>query len=176
MSENRFIPWKWVQDQKNVPHSFEEFQRQLNDLLEVMWTKIGTQHHGVSGRAYSPRSDLGESAKALEIRMDLPGVEEKDIEIRVSDDNIIIQGEKKSEYEEKGWNYHLSERAYGSFHRTFSLPPGADADKTKASFENGVLTIAIPKKAGSQKPGKSIPIGAKTKPKPKSKSGKKPRS
>lgn len=181
MSDNRLIPWHWARQPEgpdNAPLTLEGLQRQLNQFLETMWTKIGTHHHSVSGHVYEPGADLGESSNALEIVMDVPGLDDSDIDITVSANRIAISGEKKMERERKGWNFYLSERkrwnfylserTYGSFQRTFSLPPEAEPDKTTATLENGVLRVAIPKKPGASKRGRSIPITTKTKTRKKS--------
>jgi HSP20 family protein len=150
--------------------SIERLQRQLARLLDTMWRKIGTQHEAVSGRAHLPEADLSESDKLLEITVDLPGVEEKDIEVLVSANSVTVQGEKKVAREKKGRNYYVTERAYGNFRRSFGLPSDADGDKTKATFENGVLTVTVPRKPGSGKSHKSILVTSKSKPKPEPKS------
>lgn len=150
--------------------SLDDLQHQVGELLESMWEKIGRHHQAVSGRAHMPVADLSESDKALEITIDLPGVVEKDIEVLVSENSITVQGEKKVARERKGWNYYASERVYGSFRRSFSLPPDANSDKTKASFDNGVLTISVPKKPGTRKLEKAVPITVLSKPKTKTKS------
>ena len=107
MKENHLI-------QESDLISIERLQRRLTQLLDTMWRKIGTQHQSVSGRAHVPEADLSESDKLLEITVDLPGVEEKDIEVLVSANSITVQGEKKVAREKKDRNYHITERAYGS--------------------------------------------------------------
>jgi HSP20 family protein len=163
MKENHLI-------QESDLISIERLQRRLTQLLDTMWRKIGTQHQSVSGRAHVPEADLSESDKLLEITVDLPGVEEKDIEVLVSANSVTVQGEKKVARERKDRNYYISERAYGSFRRSFGLPSDADGDKTRATFENGVLTVTVPRKPGSGKMQRSIPVTAKSEPRPKPKS------
>ena len=93
-----------------------------------------------------PSMDISETDKAIEITAELPGLEKKDVELNVADNLLTIRGEKKNEREEKNKDYHLVERSYGSFSRSFTLPPAAVVDEMKASFEDGVLTLEIPKK------------------------------
>jgi HSP20 family protein len=155
MNENRTV-------REGDLSSLETLQRRLNHVLDTMWTKIGAQHEAISGHALVPRADLGESEDVLEIALDLPGVTEKDIEVTASSDRITVQGEKKETRERKGWNYHVTERVSGSFWRSFNLPAEADGNKAKASFENGVLTITIPKKSGARKPERKVPIASKS--------------
>lgn len=97
----------------------------------------------------APRIDVTETDKAFNLTAELPGVEEKDVDVSLSGNVLTIKGEKKSEYEEKDEkkNYHRVERSYGSFQRSLTLPEEVDQAKIDASFKNGVLTIEIPKTA-----------------------------
>jgi len=92
-----------------------------------------------------PRMDVYETDKEIELTAELPGLEEKDVEINVSDGLLTIRGEKKSEKEEKDKHYRLVERNYGSFSRTIELPSGVDPDKIQATIAKGVLKVSIPK-------------------------------
>jgi HSP20 family protein len=104
----------------------------------------------------APAVDVTESEKAYEITAELPGMEEKNIEVKVANGNLTIKGEKQEEKEEKKKNYYLHERHFGSFERSFEMPGGLDADKIEASFKKGVLTITLPKTPEAQKPAKKI--------------------
>jgi HSP20 family protein len=105
-----------------------------------------------------PAVDVSETDKAYEIAAELPGMDEKDIEVKVVDGSLTIKGEKQEEKEEKKKDYYLSERRFGSFERRFEVPEGVDADKIEASFKKGVLTVTLPKKPEAQKPGKKIEV------------------
>ncbi|WP_459705501.1 Hsp20/alpha crystallin family protein [Stutzerimonas marianensis] len=105
-----------------------------------------------------PAVDIAEKDKSFEISVELPGMEEKDIQIRLANGNLSISGEKKDEKEETRKDYHLSERHYGSFERIFSLPKGVDVDHIEASFSKGVLAISLPKRPEAIKPEKVIPV------------------
>lgn len=94
------------------------------------------------------------------IRAELPGVEEKDIEVTVTNDSVMIKGEKKEEKEDKGKNYYYMERSYGSFNRTIPLTAKTDADQAQASIKNGVLNITIPKSASAKAKGTKVLIKA----------------
>lgn len=167
MNKNRQAPKKSQRHDATAQgesHMLADFRRHIDALFEEMWTKIGTQHHGVSGRAYTgppPSADLAETATALEFAIELPGMDENDVEVLVSDDRLVIRGEKKVEKEEKGRDYWLRERAYGAFERSFPLPPDANGKGTKAQLEKGVLTVTVPRKAGTRKPGKKVAIKSK---------------
>jgi HSP20 family protein len=107
-----------------------------------------------------PAVDVTEDDKAYKIAAELPGMSEKDIDISVTGDVIVLKGEKRQEREEKEENRYLSERSYGAFQRTFALPDGVDRDKIGAEFAKGVLTVTLPKTAGAQKQQKRIEVKA----------------
>ena len=94
--------------------------------------------------------DVTEDDKSYTITAELPGLDEKNIDVSLSDDMLVIKGEKQQEKEEKGKNRYVAERSYGAFQRTFALPKDAEADKVKAQFTKGVLTVTLPKSAQAQ--------------------------
>lgn len=106
----------------------------------------------------APAVDVAERDKVYEITAELPGMDEKDIDVKYADGVLTIKGEKKEEKEEKEKDYYLSERRFGSFQRSFRVPDGVDAGKIDASFKNGVLTVTLPKSADAQKREKKIAI------------------
>jgi len=93
----------------------------------------------------APASEAAGNDNAYRIAVELPGVEEKDIHLSVEDGVVSLTGEKRTEREEKGETWFFSERQYGSFSRSFRLPPDAEGDKVDAHIKDGVLTITIPK-------------------------------
>ncbi len=105
-----------------------------------------------------PAVDIAEKDGEFEITAELPGMDEKDIEIKLSNGGLTIRGEKKEEKEESKKGYHLSERRYGAFERFFAVPDGVDADKISAKFTKGVLTVSLPKTAEAQKLEKKITV------------------
>jgi HSP20 family protein len=110
--------------------------------------------------AAAPAVDIVEKDYAFEIRADLPGMDEKNVEVQLANGNLTIKGERTEEKEEKKKDYYLQERHYGSFQRSFGIPEGVDADKIEANFKKGVLTVTLPKKPGAQKPVKKIDVKA----------------
>lgn len=108
----------------------------------------------------APDVDIVEKDGAIEVRAELPGMEEKDIDVQLSGTMLTIKGEKKEEREEedKESRYHLSERKYGSFERSFRLPEGVDTEKVEASFKNGVLVVNIAKSPELQEKTKKIEV------------------
>ncbi|MDE2167069.1 MAG: Hsp20/alpha crystallin family protein [Alphaproteobacteria bacterium] len=107
-----------------------------------------------------PAVDVSEDDKAYKIEAELPGLNEKDIEVSLNGDLLVLKGEKRQEKEEKGKNTYVSERSYGSFQRAFSLPDGVDRNKIAADFSKGVLTVTLPKNAETQKQQKKVEIKA----------------
>lgn len=92
-----------------------------------------------------PNMDLVETDKDFRIKAELPGMDASNVELGISGDVLTIKGEKKDEREEKAENFHLSERRFGSFRRSFQLHPGVDVERIEAKFDKGVLTVTLPK-------------------------------
>lgn len=142
---------------------FEDFTRGFGRLpiSRSLFDVEPLLRHEGAGRRAAPAVDVVEKENEFRITAELPGLDEKDIGVSVADDVLTIRGEKKEEREEKAENYHLSERRYGSFQRTFQLPAGIDAEKIAANFQKGVLTVTLPKTPEAQKKEKKIAIQAK---------------
>jgi HSP20 family protein len=109
---------------------------------------------------FSPAFDMTEQNGAFAITAELPGIDEKNIELKIANGILTVRGEKSEEKKEEEKDYYLSERRYGSFQRNFELPAGVDADKIEASFSKGVLSIKLPKTADAIKSEKKIDIKA----------------
>ena len=105
-----------------------------------------------------PAVDFVERDAAYEVHAELPGMDEKDIEVKVSGGVLTIKGEKQQEKEEKKPDFHMRERRFGAFERVLRVPDGVDAEKIEASFKKGVLTVTLPKAAGALKPVKTIAV------------------
>jgi HSP20 family protein len=106
----------------------------------------------------APAVDVVEKDKAYELTAELPGLDEKNIEVKVGNGTLTVRGEKQEDREEQRKDYFLSERRYGSFERRFQIPQGVDAAKIEASFNKGVLTVILPKTAEAQATETSIPV------------------
>jgi HSP20 family protein len=130
----------------------------LEREMEDMFSRLPAWPWGERERGWAPAVDLIDHEDELVVRADLPGLEEKDIEVTVQDGNLVIRGERKEETEEKKEDYYFSERTYGVFARTLPLPAGVDADRVKATFKNGVLQVHLPK--AKEAKGKRIEIKA----------------
>lgn len=108
-----------------------------------------------------PRMDISETDKELRITAELAGMNEDDIEVSLSGDMLTIKGEKEEERKEEKADYHLMERHFGSFHRSFALPETVDPDKVDARFDKGILTITMPKTAPAKEETKKIKVKTK---------------
>lgn len=105
-----------------------------------------------------PAVDVSEDATSYKITAELPGMAEKDVEVKLSGDILTIKGEKRQEKEEKDKDYHMSERSYGVFERSFAVPKGVDREKIAADFSKGVLMLTLPKKPDAQPETKKIDV------------------
>jgi HSP20 family protein len=151
---------------------FENLRREIDRLFEDfdggMWrSRLGRSLFDVqsfrpreANWAATPAVDVAETEKAYEIAAELPGMDEKNIEVKFADGVLTIKGEKHEEKEEKKKDYYLSERSFGSFQRSFQVPDSVEADKIEASFKKGVLTVTLPKSAAAQKAAKKIDVKA----------------
>jgi HSP20 family protein len=109
------------------------------------------------GASFLPRFDVKETKDGYLLRADLPGVKESDLDISVTGNVLTISGKREEEHREEGEQYYASERSYGEFSRSFSLPDGADLESVKADLKDGVLTVHLAKKPEVQP--KKIAIG-----------------
>jgi HSP20 family protein len=123
---------------------FMSLYRDMSRLMEDAFR--GLPLAGSSGAlAATPRMDISESDDGIRIETDLPGVADKDVEVRLDDDVLTIHGERKAEKRDEKDNYHVMERSMGAFQRSMRLPFAVDPEQVKARFDNGVLTIDLPK-------------------------------
>jgi HSP20 family protein len=134
-------------------------QRDIGRIFDDFWHRIDhpDSGNGLLGTNW-PTADVSETDKTIEVSVELPGMDEKDIEVSMSDDVLTIRGEKKTEIEKKEKGYYLSERSFGSFYRTIPLPAGVDTGKAEAQFKKGVLTITLPKAPEAEEKIKKIQV------------------
>ncbi len=142
-------PWRPFRD-------LEEWERRFDDLFGRPSWRLPVEERG-----WMPALDVFEKADRFVVKAELPGMKEEDIDVSVVGDTLSIKGEKKTETEVKEEDYYRCERSYGSFYRSIPLPPNVDANKIEASFDDGVLEVALPKSA-KVKP-KKIAVSAKKK-------------
>jgi HSP20 family protein len=129
------------------------------DPLEVMnqWL-TGAGREG--GLTFVPSFEVKETKDAFIFKADLPGVDEKDLEITLTGDRITVSGKRETEKREESDRFYAYERSYGSFSRAFTLPEGVNADNVDAELKNGVLTIKLPKRPEVQP--RRITVGSST--------------
>ena len=109
----------------------------------------------------SPQIDMKETDNSIVLSAELPGIDEKDVDVSLRDNVLTLKGEKKSEKTEDKEDYHMTERHYGSFQRAFRLPDSIDPDQVTAAFDKGVLTVNVPKREEAKKAERKIAIGQK---------------
>jgi HSP20 family protein len=169
MTEAKHLPVKsessWAAAQRAPFSSLRrEMERLFDDFDDYIWPpsfrQVWPQRPLSRNSLEIPAVDVAEKDAAFEITAELPGMKEKDIEVALSNGGLLIRGEKKAEKEEKKKDYYLHERNYGSFERYFSLPDGVAADQISASFENGILTVTLPKTKEAKASERKIPIKA----------------
>ena len=147
--------------EQEIDHPFYSLQREMNSLFDNFFRGFDISprgfYEGDLGE-FSPSIDVKENEKEFIIKAEIPGVEEKDVEVTVSNDSVTIKGEKKEEKEDKDKNYYYMERSYGSFHRVIPLATEVESGKAQARIKNGVIDIKIPKSQTAQSKGVKIPI------------------
>ena len=143
----------------------ESFRQKLSDVFEDMWETIGKHHMSISGRAYSgepPVTDLKESQRVMTFTLEVPGMDDGDIQVSVANGLLTVSGKKEAQSATKGEGYVFRERSYGSFSRGFSLPADALEDGVTAELEKGVLTVKVPRSGKAPaSDAKRIPIQKK---------------
>ena len=130
---------------------FLQMRREMNRLFDDVFSGFGG--FGLPGAfapalqqmPAAPKIDVSETENEIQIKAEMPGIDQKDVEVLLEDDRLIIRGEKKEEREDNDRNYHVRERVQGAFSRTLPLPFAPDPNQVKAEFKNGVMTITIPK-------------------------------
>ena len=155
MTNKSWFP-SWGERNRDAEH-FRGFKTQIDTLFEDWFGRS-------MGGVLAPRVDVAEDDKAVTLTAELPGVTEKDIDVSLVGDQLTIKGEKRSEHEEKkeleGRVVHRTERSFGAFHRTITVPYKVDPNQVSADFKDGVLRITLPKPpdAIAQKEGQKIEV------------------
>jgi HSP20 family protein len=154
------MPWR-TKDlaERKVNDPFAAMRQEMDKIFSQFGSGLEMAPFEKSALAeWSPRINVSETEKEIQVTAELPGIEEKDVEVTLDNGVLLIKGEKKAEKEEKNKNYHRVERSYGSFMRSFALPHEVEDDKAEAAFKNGVLTVKLPKTFEAQQAVKKIAI------------------
>jgi HSP20 family protein len=168
MAIRDLIPWSRQENRLPLPvdapsarddHPLLSLHREVNRLFDDVFRGFGVPALGDVGRFATPNVELGETDTEIRVTAELPGLDEKDVELTLEDGVLTLRGEKRAEVEDKDRGY--SERSYGRFERRIGLPRGVEADKANASFRNGVLTVTLPKTTASNENVRRIPVNTK---------------
>jgi HSP20 family protein len=169
MNMRDLIPWGRNERSALVPSAFgsEEvspfltLHREMNRLFDDVFNRFDSSMPFFGRLPAWPSVEVVETDKDIRVAAELPGIDEKDIEVSVSDDVLVLRGEKKTRVDDK--ERRFSERYYGRFERRIPLPFEVEDDRAEASFENGVLTVSLPKSAKAEARMKRIAINEKAK-------------
>ena len=138
---------------------FATLQDRMNRLFRESLNEDGREEALLTS-SFAPAVDVYEDEHNVTLKIEVPGINEKDIDVRIENNTLTVHGERKIEKEEKEENYRRVERQYGSFTRTFNLPTTVDSDKVSANYDKGVLKIALPKKAEAKPKQIKVNVGA----------------
>jgi HSP20 family protein len=160
------MPWNWPQsapsERVESDDPLRSLQTDINRAFESFWQRLPAPRFragwDMSFDGGAPPVNIAETEKELEVTIELPGVDEGDIEVALSDSVMTITGEKRLEREDRYKEYYLSERSFGAFRRVIPLPLSVDEDQVHATFKNGVLTVAVPKTEESKKHVRRITV------------------
>jgi HSP20 family protein len=132
---------------------FLSLHREMNRLFDDAFRgrMTGASSEEAAASFVDARMDVSETDSEVRVRAELPGVDEKDIDVSLDDDLLTIRGEKRMERKDDKENFHVVERSFGSFQRSLRLPFAVDAEKVQATFEKGVLTVSVPKSAQQER-------------------------
>ena len=119
----------------------------LQNRVNSLFRDFNESDSPLTTASFVPAVDVYEDAEKVVLKLEVPGIEEKDLDIRVENHTLTVKGERKFENEDKKANFHRIERSYGSFTRTFTVPQTVDTESVKANYDAGVLTISLAKKA-----------------------------
>ncbi len=172
MNLKKWSPWNWIgkEDTAGNGHSvpvhvkqgyvnpMEKFHHEIDQMFDGMAHGFGFQPPTSVTGLLKPQLDIQEKDNQFLISVEVPGVDEKDIEISIDEDTVTIRGEKKQQHEEKKGKYHRIERTYGAFQRVLTLPENADGEHIRAQFNKGVLTLKIDKLEKQTMRGQPIEI------------------
>ncbi|MBP6323134.1 Hsp20/alpha crystallin family protein [Aliarcobacter butzleri] len=181
MDFSKLAPWNWFKDEESnkgevvpvknnnqvstnttgtlldIHREFDNLFHSLRQNIEQSFAPFSMGNISNDGW-FKPSLDVATSDNEYTVKLEIPGVEAKDMQIEIDGDTMIIKGEKRQENEEKNKDFYRIERSYGSFQRVLNLPGDADVDKIESTHKDGVLTINIPKKVLPKSDTKKIEI------------------
>lgn len=131
----------------------DRFSRLFEDAFNDMLRPFAGEGENLASRSWMPPVDIRETAEGLTLHIDLPGLRKEDVNITLENNVLTVSGERRFEGDQKNDTFHRLERSYGAFTRSFTLAPTVATDKVQANFQDGVLTLSLPK-AEESKPRK----------------------
>ncbi|HVU01145.1 MAG TPA: HSP20 family small heat-shock protein [Polyangiaceae bacterium] len=135
--------------QEVAKRSYSDPFTAMRDLMH--WDPFRDGLHWLTREAgFSPAFEIKETKDAFEFRADVPGIDQKDIQVQMTDNRLVVRGKREAEKTDKGDTYYTYERTYGSFDRSFTVPEGVNADAIRADLKDGVLKVVLPKKPESK--------------------------
>ncbi|MGB3974858.1 MAG: Hsp20/alpha crystallin family protein [bacterium] len=185
MRKNKLVPWNWFNKEEEREESrfpvrrkdlagyfglpIMQIHKEIDRVFDEIFGGFGFADKSAAeswdtlmpSALFKPNLDISETDKEYSITVELPGVDEKNIELELIENTLKIRGEKKQETEKKDKNYHCVERSYGSFQRSLTLPEDADQEAIRAEYKNGIMTISIPRKPELKPESKKIEIKSK---------------
>ena len=135
----------------------------LQNRVNSLFREMNEGDNPLSAASFVPAVDVYEDAKKVVLKLEVPGMEEKDLDIRVENNTLTVKGERKLEKEEKEENFHRIERRYGSFYRAFTIPSTVDTENVQASYNAGVLKLELNKKPEAQPKQIKVNVGGQSK-------------
>src|SRR2546428_12869840 len=139
--------------------TMQDRMNRMNRLFRESYSPEGPEE-ALTTTSFAPPVDIYEDEHNITLKIEVPGIDEKDIDIRVENNLLTVHGERKIEKEEKEENYRRVERQYGSFTRTFTLPNTVDTENVQANYDKGVLKITLPKKAEAKPKQIKVNVGS----------------
>jgi HSP20 family protein len=159
------LPWnrnkRDVATRRDTPNPVHALQTDINRAFQDFWRSFEVPMAGGFDNGLDvalPKVDVRDTDRAVEVVAELPGMEEKDVEVSVADGMLSLRGERQSERETEQKGFIRRERSFGRIERVVPLPQGLELDEAKAKFKNGVLTVTIPKTAEAQAAVKRIAV------------------
>ncbi len=148
----------WLDLRREIDDVFDRFGKGWAAPRWAAWDMFKDVDVPFSRAGKLPHIDVSETKTAFEVSAELPGVEEKDVDVSLTDDMLVIKGEKRDEREKREKDYHVTERSFGEFRRSFRVPDNVDPNKVTASFSKGVLKVLLPKSKKAAAKERTIPI------------------
>src|SRR6266700_4732461 len=141
---------------------FTTLQERMNRLVRDQYRAEGGSEESLTTTNFAPPVDVYEDEHSITLKIEVPGIDEKDIDVRIENNTLTVHGERKFEKEEKEENFRRVERQYGSFTRSFTLPNTVDNENVSANYDKGVLKISLPKKAEAKPKQIKVNVGSAT--------------